>query len=159
MKDDIKKFDLGKLQKGYFEASVQNVIQANDAIKSAQNWLLVLGLAEMSFLGAIILQSDTPIIYVKIILITLLIAFVLFVLGSVKQYKHVLSSARYYEELASKVLDKMENGQQYTDVIPADIKLNRQQIKSDRVTNLLLFSAFCLIVLSTIALLPLILYM
>jgi hypothetical protein len=154
-----KKFDLSKLQKNYFEASVQNVIQANEAIKSAQNWLLILGLAELSFLGAIILKSESPSLYIKIILTALLSAFVLFILGSVKQYKHLLSSARYYDALSNKTLDKVERGQQYTDVIPEDIKLNKQQIKSDRVTNLFLFSAFCLIVLSTIALLPLILYM
>ncbi len=154
MTQNDKKFDLGKLQKNYFEASVQNVIQANEAIKSAQNWLLVLGLAEMSFLGAVILQADSPTSFTKVILTALLFAFVLFIMGSVKQYKHLLSSARYYDGLSNKTLDKVEGGQQFIDEIPGDIKLDRKQIKSDKITNILLFSAFCLIIISTLALVP-----
>ena len=118
---------------------------------------LILGLAEMSFLGAIILQPEMATsICIKGVLIALLLAFVLFILGSVAQYKHLLSSARYYDKLSGKALDKMERGQQYTDEIPEDIKLDREQIKSSKVANILLFAAFCLILISTIALVPLI---
>lgn len=149
-----KKYDLGKLQKNYFEATVKNVIQANEAIKSAQNWLLILGLAELSFLGAIILQSEEIALYIKVILAALLVAFVLFILGSVKQYKHLLSSARYYEELSRRTLAKVEQGQQYVNEIPEEMKLDTKQIKSDKITNILLFSAFCLIILAVLALIP-----
>jgi len=45
------KFDIQKRQQSAFEASVDNVKMANEAIKSSQNWLLLLGLAELSFLG------------------------------------------------------------------------------------------------------------
>lgn len=153
-KENGKKYDLGKLQKNYFEATVKNVIQANEAIKSAQNWLLILGLAELSFLGAIILQSEEVTLYIKVILAALLLAFVLFILGSVKQYKHLLSSARYYEELSRRTLAKVDQGQQYVNEIPEEIKLDTKQIKSDKITNILLFSTFCLIILAVLALIP-----
>lgn len=48
----------------------------------------------------------------------------------------------------------MERGQQFIDEIPGEIKLDRRQIKSDKSTNILLFSAFCLIIISTLALVP-----
>ena len=51
IKQNVNKFDIEKRQKSSFDASVENVKMANDAIKSSQNWLLLLGLAEMSFLG------------------------------------------------------------------------------------------------------------
>ncbi|MCW1891997.1 MAG: hypothetical protein KIH65_002020 [Candidatus Uhrbacteria bacterium] len=153
-----KKFDLGKLQENYFNTSVANVNQANDAIKSAQNWLLILGLAEMSFLSAVILQPEiTTKNCVQGILIVLLLAFVLFIFGSVMQYKHLLSSARYYNELSKKVLDEMEREQQHANEIPEGIKLDREQIQSSRIANILLFTAFCLIIFSTIAMMPFIL--
>ena len=95
-------------------------------------------------------------VWKKVILTVLLFAFVLFIIGSVKQYKHLLSSARYYDGLSNKTLDKMEGRQQYTDEIPGDIKLDREQIKSDKITNILLFSSFCLIIVSTLALVPLV---
>ena len=71
-----KKFDLDKLQKNYFDASVANVLEANKAIRAAQNWLLIIGLAEMSFLGALLLQSSGHLLYVKVLLVILLFIFI-----------------------------------------------------------------------------------
>lgn len=147
-----KKIDLSKLQKNYFDASVGNVIEANNTIKTAQNWLLVLGLAEMSFWGALLLKDNNSILYIRIILSILLFSFILFIIGSVKQYKHLLFSARYYERLSNKVLSKVEDAGQYTDSVPEEIKIGKNQIKSDRITNILIFSSFVLILLSTAAL-------
>jgi len=53
------KFDIQKRQQSAFEASVDNVKMANEAIKSSQNWLLLLGLAELSFLGAILFKNES----------------------------------------------------------------------------------------------------
>lgn len=152
-KEDTK-FDLKKLQKNYFEASVQNVLEANKAIKAAQNWLLILGIAEMSFLGALLLQNNEPKLYIKIVLSVLLVSFVLFIIGTVKQYKHLLFSARYYQKLSNTVLSEMENIGQYTDKIPEKIQVNKNQIKTDMITNILIFSSFVLILASTIILIP-----
>jgi len=71
-----KKFDLDKLQKNYVDASVANVLEANKAIRAAQNWLLIIGLAEMSFLGALLLQSSGHLLYVKVLLVILLFIFI-----------------------------------------------------------------------------------
>lgn len=149
-----KRFDLGRLQKNYFDASVANVLEANKAIKAAQNWLLILGLAEMSFLGALLIQNNEQSLYIKIILSALLVGFILFIVGSVKQYKHLLSSARYYEKLSNKVLSEMEKESQYTNKISDEIKVDKNQIKSDNNSNILIFSSFVLILLSTVALIP-----
>lgn len=149
-----KKIDLSKLQKNYFDASVGNVIEANNTIKAAQNWLLVLGLAEMSFLGALLLKDSSSILYIRIILSILLFSFILFIIGSVKQYKYLLYSARYYQKQSYAVLSKIENNGQYADSIPEEIKLSKNQIKSDRIANILISSSFVLILLSTAALIP-----
>jgi len=150
-----KKFDLGKLgklQKSYFDASVANVLEANQAIKAAQNWLLILGLAEMSFLGALLLQDNDQHLYIRIILSVLLVSFILFIIGSVKQYRHLLSSARYYEKLSNMVLTEIERVDQCVNKIPDEIKVEKNQIKSDKVTNILIYSSLVLILLSTVAL-------
>lgn len=149
------RFDLSKLQKSYFEASVDNVLQANDAIKSAQNWLLILGLAEMSFLGAILVQSKEPSLSIKYILSILLIGFVLFLMGSVKQYKHLLKSARYYKNLSSMILSDIEKNGNLVNEIPNEFK-EESQIRSDKITNVLIFSSFVLILISTFAIIFLI---
>jgi len=151
-----KKFDLLKLQNNYFNASVQNVLEANKAIKAAQNWLLVLGLAEMSFLGALLLQNNEPDLCIRIILSVLLVSFVSFLIGSVKQYKHLLSSARYYENLSNRVLSNIYQNGGFIDEIPEEFKVDKNQIKSDKVTNILFFSSFVMILLSTIAIILLI---
>jgi len=144
-----RKFDLCKLQSNYFEASVKNALEANSAIKAAQNWLLVLGLAEMSFLGVLLFQGNEPRLYIKIILSVLLVGFILFVIGSVKQYKHLLALARYYEKLSNIVLSEIENNGQYTDNILQKIKVSKNQIKSNKVANIFIFLSLVLILLST----------
>lgn len=153
-----KKFDLAKLQKNYFDATVSNVLEANSAIKAAQNWLLVLGLAEMSFLGASLLKDDVPIACVKVVLSALLISFVLFIIGSIKQYRHILSSARYYEDLSNKVLSEIDISGQYTDDISREMQVDKKQIKSDKITNILLFSSSTIILASTLTIAILIFY-
>ncbi len=149
-----KKFDLGTLQNNYFKASKENIHEANIAIKTAQNWVLILGLAEMSFLGVLLLQANTFYIYTKIILSVLLLSFILFIIGSIRQYKHVLSSARYYKLLSDRVWSEIKSKGKYTENIPQDLENNRNYIKSNKVANILLFSAFMLIVITTVALIP-----
>lgn len=82
-----------------------------------------------------------------------MLAFVLFILGSIKQYKHLLRSSRYFGKLAKDTSSKIEEGQQYINIIPSDIKADRS-IASDKIANALFFLSFAFIIFSTIALIP-----
>ncbi len=147
------KFDLSKRQRNAFEASVENAKIANDAIKSSQGWLLVLGLAEMSFLGTLLIKDDsvfaTPCL--KILIIFLLIAFIFFILGSVFQYRHALNSARKYEEISNRVLDSYLNKNIHiVDKIPKELELPKKQMVTSKTANYLIFGSYILVILATI---------
>lgn len=160
MENNPKKnvFDLKLLQKQYFDACVGNVTEANEAVKSVQNWLLVLGLAEMSFLGSLIVRDTAPNLYVKVILTGLLVSFILFLIGTRMQHRHVLKSARYYQNLSSKVIIAMESSGNLVTRIPSDLKVEENQIKSNKTANILISVSFLLVLLSTVAIIFFIFY-
>jgi len=157
-KEQAQKFDLKKRQKSAFEAAVENAKIANEAIKSSQGWLLVLGLAEMSFLGTLLLINET--IYscwLKTLIIALLMAFVLFILGSITQYKHALRIARDYEGLSRRAVDDYLNkGIRFVDQVPQELELPKRQIVSSRITNYLIFASYVLVILVTLGIIVLI---
>lgn len=159
MNEDKKpKFDLGKRQEYAFSASVENAKLANEAIKSSQNWLLVLGLAEMSFLGTLLLKDSIINIYgIKTLLIILLLAFVAFITGSVMQYKHMLKSARTFERISNIAITKYLNkGRSVADEMPKELELPEKQIISSNTANYFLFSAYLLIMVATFGIILLI---
>ena len=155
------KIDLEKRQNKYHEATVKNVMHANDFTKASQNWSLILGLAEMSFLATLIVQVDANhIFYLKCFLSALLISFVLFILGSIKQYKHALASSRYYHCLANKVTKHIRSmGPQIDETeVPQEIneEKHNNQIATDKIANILILSSIGLILLVTLGLIPII---
>ncbi len=155
---DEEKFDLKKRQKSAFEAAVENAKIANEAIKSSQGWLLVLGLAEMSFLGTLLLINET--IYscwLKTLIIALLTAFILFILGSITQYKHARRIARDYERISRKAVDNYLNKNiRFVDQIPQELELPKRQIVSSRIVNCLILTSYILVILVTIGIIFLI---
>jgi hypothetical protein len=152
MNEDRKpKFDLRKRQEYAFSASVENAKLANEAIKSSQNWLLVLGLAEMSFLGTLLLRDGSVYVCgIKALIIILLLAFVTFITGSVMQYKHMLKSARTFERISNLAITKYLNKRiKVADKIPEELELPEKQIISSDTANYFLFSAYLLIMVAT----------
>jgi len=145
-------FDIQKRQQHTFEAAVENAKIANDAIKSSQNWLLVLGLAEMSFLGALLFRNGllNADCFSKSLLIALLVAFVLFIVGSVVQYKHALGMAREYEHISNTALKYLQEGRQSVEKMPEELELPEKQIESNVSANYLIFSSYILVILVTI---------
>lgn len=151
IEQNVRRFDLEKRQKNAFEAAVENAKMANEAIKSSQNWLLLLGLAEMSFLGMILLRRELiSIFWIKILIIILLIAFILFILGSILQYKHLLRGARIYGTISDKAIDYLNKGERFVDNIPEELKLPAKQIVSSKLVNHLFFGSYVLVILATI---------
>ncbi len=143
------KKDLLKLQNNYFTASVENVKEANSAIYKAQGWVLTLGLAELAFLGS---QKDLSSCIVKIEITLLLLAFILFVIGSIAQYKHLLKSSRFYFSLSSKVSRDIEaSGTSEAKEIPNEFldRSDTDVLKTNNVANYLLSLSFTLIGIST----------
>lgn len=156
-KEQIK-FDLEKRQKSAFEAAVENAKIANDAIKSSQGWLLVLGLAEMSFLGTLLLTNETiSSCWLKLLIIALLVAFVLFIFGSIAQYKHALRIARRYEEISRKAVDDYLNKDiRFVGKMPEELELPKRQIVSSKVTDYLIFASYVLVILTTLGVIVLV---
>lgn len=151
------KFDIQKRQQYAFEASVDNVKMGNDAIKASQNWLLILGLAELSFLGAVLLKDGGNNYLIKILVVALLLAFSLFIAGSLGQYKHLLRSARQYDEISRKAVDGyLKKGITTMDEVPGDLELPARQIMSNSTTNHLVAGAYILVLFVTLAIIPII---
>lgn len=143
------KKDLLKLQNNYFTASIDNVKVANSAISKAQGWVLTLGLAELAFLGS---KNDFLSCLMKVQVTLLLLAFVLFVIGSIAQYKHVLKSSRHYFSLSYKILEWIEEKEtSEVEKIPNEF-LDNQVLKTSVTANYFLFSSFVLVGISTILL-------
>ena len=141
------KKDLLKLQKNYYRASVENAKEANSAVTKAQGWVLTLGLAELAFIGS---QGNFSSCLVKIEITLLLLAFILFVIGSVAQFKHCLKSSRYYFLLSSKILKWVEEKEiSEVEKIPDEF-LGENMLKTSNTANYFLFSSFVLIGISTI---------
>ncbi len=141
------KKDLLKLQNNYFTASVENAKEANSAVSRAQGWVLTLGLAELAFIGS---QGDFSSCLVKIEITLLLFAFILFVIGSIAQFKHCLKSSRHYFSLSSKILKWIEEKETLeVEKIPDEF-LDKNVLKTSNTANYFLFSSFILIGISTI---------
>ncbi len=151
-KEQEAKYDLQKRQEYTFQAAVENAKQANMSISASQNWLLILGLAEMSFLGTLLINEVTgfPIWGQKIILVALLIAFILFVIGSVFQYRHSLRNARFHHDISNKALKYINRGERFVSTMPEELKLPERQIKSCGPANWCMFPALLLVMVSTL---------
>ena len=145
-----KNFDVRKRQKHLFDAAVRNSLLANEAIKMAQESMLALGLAELAFLGVLLLDKDRSSRTVKSLVILLVISFLLFLFGQIRQYKHQLKAARVFESKSIRALEYLADGKEYLEGEPKDISLEKKQIKSDNLANWLIFISLILIVLVTI---------
>lgn len=156
-KEQIK-FDIRKRQRNTFEAAVENVKIANDAIKSSQGWLLILGLAELSFLGTLLLINGIiPGCWLKLLIVTLLIAFILFILGSIMQYRHALKIARIYEGISRTAINNYINkGICIVEKMPGELELPKTQIVSNKTTNYLISASYILVILVTIGIIILV---
>ncbi len=151
-------FDVEKRQNNLFDASVRNTLLANESISMAQNSMLALGLAELAFLGVILVDTDRRNYetLVKTLIILLIISFTMFLLGQIRQYKHQLKAARRFEKKANRALEYLSEGKQYLSSEPKDIATGQRQIVSDVVANLLIFVSLVIIVVATIGTLGLV---
>jgi hypothetical protein len=151
---NIKNFDIAKRQQATFDASVENAKIANDAIVKAQNWFLVLGLAELSFLGTIFLsdfQITCQVLFlIKFLIILLLSSFIIFIIASVLQYQYMLRVARFYEIISNNAIEYMSKGINELEKEPENLRLDRKQIKSNILTNYLFATVLLLILLATL---------
>ncbi|MBW3568644.1 hypothetical protein KY385_00745 [Candidatus Parcubacteria bacterium] len=142
-------FDVEKRQNSLFDASVRNTLLANESITLVQNSMLALGLAELAFLGVILIDNDRRGFFVKLLILLLIASFVLFLLGQIRQYKHQLITARSFEAKANKALEYLAKGNQYLDHEPEEISTKKQQIVSDKIANIFIFSSLIVILLVT----------
>lgn len=105
--------DLKKLQTNYYNAVVINAGQANEAIKSAQGWLLGLATAELAFAGTLLLSPILRLFYINILLVItialLIVSFFSFFIGCYFQFKHILEVSREYNKLSNIVIEFMES--------------------------------------------------
>lgn len=131
-----KNISIQKRQQHAFTASVENAKQANEAVKSYQNWLLILGTVELTFLGTLILKDNSLYAYyIKFLIVLILVAFLGFIFGSFLQFKHALRTARMYEKIANRALDYLREGINEVEEFPSDIKLPKEQIKTSGLAN------------------------
>jgi hypothetical protein len=134
------KFSVEKRQAHTYEASVKNASIANDAVMKAQNWFLIICLAQLSFLGSILVSvstlAETTELFVKILMVLFLVTFILFVTSSLSQFRHMVSRARFYEGISDTAISKyISIGVTELDAEPDELALDDGQIKSDLVTN------------------------
>lgn len=148
------KFDLLKLHRNYFQAAVENVKQANVSIRDAQNWMLALGLAEMSFIGAVFLQNKNQyltLIPLHYVLLSLLVSFISFLLGAIAQFTSILKGARYYERLASDILSYVHKNGGIVNKVPSEFEVKKDHIMTSKYANLFMYFSLMLIFFSTLA--------
>lgn len=154
-KDKKIRHDLTKLQKNHFMASVSNVDLANKTMGEFQNWMLVLGIAELTFLGTLLSRSETGclLIFIKILLTVLLVGMVLFLFGALLQYKHVLKIARMSYKKSNLVIDYIsEIGETIVDEIPEHLKVEIEKgITTSMTANYLIYTGFFFEILVTIS--------
>ncbi|HED37590.1 MAG TPA: hypothetical protein ENI76_04995 [Ignavibacteria bacterium] len=144
------KYSISKRQKYAFDASVQNVLIANDTIKMSQNWLWSLGIAELSFLGVILLRGGVEYVcLIKTIIILILVAFVIFIIGSALQFQHVLRKARFYENISNKAYSYLKKGIDEVEKIPDELNLPEKQIVTNKLVNRLFVTSYILVVVAT----------
>lgn len=158
------KTDLKKLQNNYFEAVVRNAAQANEAIKSAQGWLLTLATTELAFTGMLIFSPTLGnykigcIISVNTVLFIavafLLSSFFSFFAGCYFQFKHLLEASRRYYKLSNDTIELMEN-QNITEIEKLPSFLNDEEankLKTNHSANKYFLFSFVSIGLATIIL-------
>lgn len=145
-----KNFDVEKRQNSLFDASVRNARLANESITLAQNSMLALGLAELAFLGVILIDISNYRFFIKSMIILLIVSFVLFLFGQIRQYKHQLGAARSFEAKANKALEYLSSGSQYLGHEPEEISTKKQQIVSDKIANIFIFASLIIILLVTV---------
>jgi len=147
------KFDIKKRKQYAFDASVENSKGANEAIKVSQNWLLVLALAELSFIGSLLL-TDTLSVSVgllKLLALALLASFISFIVASIAQYQHVLRIARVYECISMRAVQNyLQKGIDSTDEEPKELELPQTQIASNKIANRLFLTSYVLVILATL---------
>jgi len=151
------KYSIPKIQEHAFQASVENAQESNISIKAAQNWLCLLVIAEMTFLGTLILNENTgQIALTKTLLIGLVISSISFLIGSIAQYKGIKSRARKYEDISNAACRYLKRGINEVSEIPKDLKLDTRQIVTDRWANEFFMIAFLLMLLVNIGIIYLI---
>jgi hypothetical protein len=149
-KNTPKKFDVKKRQNYLFDASVRNTLLANESVKMAQESMLALGLAELAFLGVLLLGKPNCNWAVKPLIIVLTISFLLFLFGQIRQFNHQLRRARGLEYKANIANEYLIEGRRYLENEPENISLESKQIKSDNIANLCILGSLALVLVVTI---------
>ncbi|MFC1478747.1 hypothetical protein ACFL57_04740 [Candidatus Margulisiibacteriota bacterium] len=144
-------FDIEKRQASAHTAAVDNAKSANSAITASQNWLLILGLAQLSFLGSLLLKEEIILpVLIKTLVIVLLLSFVSFILASRLQFTHLVRIARLYERISKNAMHYLIRGISAIEKCPKDLELPEEQIVSSRLSNILFDTSNILVGLSTI---------
>ena len=155
-------FSVKKRQDTAHAAMLSNANLANESAKATQNWLLILGLAELSFLGSVLLKygsaNEDFLIFIKIFLVILLVGFIMFFLGSLHQRRHILRSARKYQKISDRAVGYINDGKKKLDEEPDELKLPEQQMVSSRASNQYFIIAIGAIFVVTIGIIFLIIF-
>lgn len=146
--------NLLNVKNNYYSALVDNAKSANDAISKAQNWLLILWLAELSFIWT----NLKYLCLFKLPLTLLLFWFIFFIIWSVAQYKHLLNKSRHYHSLINNVLEYIKNNSENIDKLPESLSDKDFTIRSSNVANFFFLFSFLFILISTLLLLLLLLF-
>lgn len=144
-----KNFDVEKRQNSLFEASVQNALLGNESMRSAQSSILALGLAELAFLGVLLFENRCCTGLIKFLIVTLLLSYVLFIIGQIKQSRYLFKIARIFESKSNKAIEYLNKGEFFFEKEPQPLSIPKQQIKSDKITDLLILSSVAMIIFVT----------
>lgn len=150
-------------QQSAFDAAVENTKQANEAIKSAQNWLNILAIAELTLLSSFLIQdyglSNQLLVVAKVMIVLLVASLLMFLLGALTQFRHLLSIARTFSMISDRAYSYMKEGKNAVDILPKDLDFpDHMQLKSNKLTNLLFAASFLLVVLVSIGISALIFF-
>ncbi len=144
--------DLKQIQQNYFKAMDSNIENANKMVVATQNWLLILGLAELAFIGQQLIVNPEN-WFLKIIFSILLLGFISFIIGSIAQYKHVLKTGRYYHDLSKKTVQFIDATDKTTiEKTPEFLEDKQNDIKSSTWANRLISLSFVFILSVTLSL-------
>lgn len=147
---DLKKFDLRRVQQGYFDAMLANGGQANQVIANMQQALLTIILAELAFVGVVDLATDKPTWLGSAAAGLLVLSAFSFILGSHAQFRHLLRITREYSRVSFATIKHIKTtGQAMVDEIPDDLQPKEKPLRTSVWANRFFISAIGLMVVAT----------
>lgn len=151
MEHQTTKFSIKNRQQAAFDGAVENTKQANEAIKSAQNWVNVFALAQLAFLTSLLTQGEDLTceikLFIKAMIVLLLVSISLFLYGAMTQYWHLLGIARIFFSISDSANKILVKGVYEIDTLPSELEFpDHSQMKSSKLTNTLMSWSFYIVI-------------